>query len=358
MALGLVIGTEAGPDPDLSAAAEVVVEEGMMAPTRYSVVYSADIEGDDLPLLTDDRLGPDAKLSVTVAGPDEAVCLVSGPVHGQFIRLVHSGEGSSVEVRGADRSVEMDAETKATVFADGADSDAVTMILAGAGFVPDVEVTGGRHVEAKHALVQRATDLAFVTQLARRNGASFWVRCDAAGVETAYFKRPATDQDPAATLTINSEPPSVTEVLIEWDTAAPSAAVVGGLDPATKAVLTGDVTASPLTPLGSDDLAGLQPTQRSMHFAPAADDAGDLTARAEGALIEAGWFVRATCKTSVAACGAVIRPHQVVALSGAGARFSGNWYVGAVTHRIDAEAHRMDLTLLRNAWGSDGLSII
>jgi hypothetical protein len=190
--------------------------------------------------------------------------------------------------------------------------------------------------------------------LARRNGASFWVRSDALGVETAYVRRPDTAQAPAQTLTINQDNPSVTEIEIEWNVEAPTSAVVRGVDPAAKSVLTGDAVASPLAPLGTEALDTLGTVPRSMHIAPPTDDSGDLAARAEGALIEAGWFVRARCRTSVAALGSIVRPHTVVTLAGAGSRHSGNYYVAGVRHVIDAEAHRMELTLIRNAWGSDG----
>ena len=44
-----------------------------------------------------------------------------------------------------------------------------------------------------------------------------------------------------------------------------------------------------------------------------------------------------------------IRSHEVVTLDGVGSRYSGQWYVAGVTHRLDGVHHTMDLDLVRNA---------
>ena len=82
------------------------------------------------------------------------------------------------------------------------------------------------------------------------------------------------------------------------------------------------------------------------------DDADDLKGRGEGALIEAGWFIRVTCSTSIRALGALVRPDALVDLQGLGKRHSGTYWVHGVRHVIDASAHLMELELYRNAWGS------
>jgi len=353
MPLGIVISVGGTPDAELSEAAQVVVEEGMMAPARFQLVYSEDIDGaGDLPHLSDARLGPGSDIMVVAGAPDGPQCLIKGPVHGQRIVLAHGGEGSSVEVRGSDTSITLDRESKTEVWAEGPDSMAVQAILQRQYSASiDVEKTHSEYQDSKHALAQCATDFDFVTMLARRNGANFWITCNELGIETAHFKRPDTAQDAAYTLTINQDPPTVTEVEIEWDTEAPVSAVLRGIDPASKSVLNGDVAQSPLSPLGNKALSAVAAGASSIHIAPPADSAGNLKSRGESALIDAGWFVHARCNTSVEALGGIVRPHTVVTLAGAGSRHSGDYYVANVRHEIDAEAHRMNLTLIRNAWG-------
>jgi hypothetical protein len=122
------------------------------------------------------------------------------------------------------------------------------------------------------------------------------------------------------------------------------------LDLNTKSDITGDVPQTPETLLGDQSLLAITGDTRSAHLTAPADDAGDLKARGEGALIESQWFIRATCETSVHALGKVIRSHSVVNLRGIGARHSGKYLVRAVRHTIDQNAHKMDVELVRNGW--------
>jgi hypothetical protein len=109
---------------------------------------------------------------------------------------------------------------------------------------------------------------------------------------------------------------------------------------------------SPLPTLGSVGLAGIATNTRSLHLTTPVDDSGDLLARSEGALIEAAFFLQAKTQTTVNAFGTVIRAHSIVKIRGAGRRHSGNYFCTSVKHTIDATAHRMELELLRNAWGA------
>jgi hypothetical protein len=91
-----------------------------------------------------------------------------------------------------------------------------------------------------------------------------------------------------------------------------------------------------------------------MHVSAPADDAGDMQARSKGALIEADWFIQATCCTTYKLLGALVHAGMLVSVTGAGSRHSGSYFVTSVKHTIDAADHRMDIELARNGWGSAG----
>lgn len=352
MTLGIVVTAGGAEQPDLADASMAEVTEALGRPTRFRLVYPVGVAEGDVTRVTDARLGPEAEIAILVDGGAGPECLVKGPVHGQRLRLRHGGEGSSLEVSGSDSSIRMSRETRSAVWANSTDSDAVTVIVAGYGFVPDVRATDTRHLETKHALVQRATDLEFIQTLARRNGYAFWVTADPLGLETAHFRAPAaTALGPEPVLRINLDDPATTEIAIEWDIERPVSATARQLDLNSKSVIEGDAPESPEPALGGEALAAIAREPRTTHLAAPADDAGDLLARARATAAEASWFVRASLRTSVDAAGAVIRAHRLVRLEGAGSRFSGKYLVAGVRHLIDAEAHRMELTLLRNAWG-------
>jgi phage protein D len=244
----------------------------------------------------------------------------------------------------------MDRETRSEIWADVTDSDAVTSILEEYGYSTDVDATSAKHSTKKHSLAQRDTDLVFVRRLAKRYGYLFWVTCDSDGNETAHFKRPPLDGSLAGELAINLESPSIETLDIEWDAERPFRVESLQLDLNTKKNLDGAVEETPQTLLGSRGLADVAGNSHSMRLNAPVDDAGDLRERCEGALIEADWFIRARCRTSLKMFGDLVRAHTVVRIRGAGSRHSGKYFVAAVNHRIDAAAHRMDIELVRNAW--------
>jgi hypothetical protein len=352
MGAGYSILFDNAPDPELGTVASLEVHECIGCPTTFRLTYAPDIVEGDLPLLKDARLAPGRVISIFSQTEAGLPCLVKGPITSQQIHLQHGGAGSVLEVIGADTSITLDREDKTALW-NGTDSSALQQIFGTYSLVPDVDTTSAAHIETKHVLVQRETDLAFVRRLARRNGCFFWVTCDDTGfVETAHVKRPPLDGEPESELIINlSDPPANLEALdIAWDVERPTSAAAKQVDLGTKADIDGAVAKSPLSPLGAQGLATIAAGTRTLHLHAPVDDAGDLQARGEGALIEADFFIRARGQTTAQALGGVLRAHTVVNLRGAGTRHSGKWFCASVRHTIDEVGHRMDFELIRNGW--------
>ncbi|MGA9772085.1 MAG: hypothetical protein WBV94_23840 [Blastocatellia bacterium] len=352
MGLGIAIAVGGTPDPDLATASLVEVYERMGEMTTYRLIYNFDSQEGDFPLLADGRLDAGSELAVIAPLGGRNNYLVKGPVTGQQIHFAHGGAGSYVEVYGADTSVAMDRETHTAVWSDLTDSEAVSQILQNYGYTLDVASTQAGHFESKHTLAQRDSDLRFVRRLARRNGFSFWISCDEAGIESAHFKRPVLDGNPAGDLTINLGSNNIDSVDITWDVERPSSVVAGQLDLNTKSDIDGAVAQSPLIPLGTKGFNAIASGARSIHILAPADDTGDLQSRGEAALIEAGWFIRANCRTTVNALNSIVRAYTIMNLRGLGTRHSGKYFVSGVRHNIDATGHSMDVELIRNGWGN------
>jgi phage protein D len=352
MTLGVAIRLDGAPDDTVSGAVSVEVTERIGHPTYYRLEYAFDIEESDFPILKDRKLGPGSELSIFVPAGGTTHCLVKGPVYGQQIRFDQSGGGSTLTVLGADTSIKLDREDKVAAWSDLTDSDAASSILSQAGYVPDVESTPAGHLETKHTLIQRETDLAFLRRLARRNGSFFWISCDEAGVETAHFKRPPLGGQAALDLVMHlTDPrPNVTTLEISWDVERPTSTSAAEVDLSDKSVISGDAASSPLTPLGGTALGDVVTDARVVHVRAPVDDNGDLQARSEGALIEASFFVKTSGATTLGNLGNVLRAHTLVNLRGVGSRHSGLWFCSAVRHSIDAAEHRMDFDLIRNGW--------
>lgn len=355
MALGASIAVGGAVDDELASASWIEVCERMGQPTTYRIRYEVEIGSTDFDRLVDARLDAGSVLSVLVPGGSAggSACLVKGPVGGQYIHFEHGGPRRSyVEVRGNDTAITLDREAQSKIWSDATDDVVVAAIVQGYGLIPDAPTKAdGAHLEAKHVLVQRESDLSFVRRLARRNGFLFWITCDALGVETAHFKLPPVTGEPALTLTINQTTPALDALDLRWDVERPTRVAAVQLDLNTGEDLDGSTADTSLTALGDHDLAAITRDTRSRFLATPCDDAGALAARSRGALIESSWFIRATGETRLDRAGAPIRAHTVIALAGAGARHSGNYFVAGVRHTIDPDSHRMELELVRNAWG-------
>ena len=350
MGLGTVIHVNGTTEEDLAQAERIEVTERMGQATVFKLLYHIDISEGDLPFLVDSRLDPGSEMSILVPTDNGTHCLVKGPVTGQRIHFQHGGAGSTLEVQGMDNSITMGREAKSHVWAGLKDSDAVAAILGDYGFIPDVEATSAGHYEDKHALIQRNSDLQFVQQLARRNGYLFWLSCDEYGVQTAHFKRPPLDAQSDLELIINLESPNFETFDVEWDVERPTSVETLQLDLNTLNEIDGSVNQTPQTPLAANGLASITGETRTQFLSAPSDDAGDLQARGEGALIESDWFIRARCTTTVEILRDLVRAHSVITVRGAGSRHSGYYWVKQTEHIIDDVNHRMNVELLRNAW--------
>jgi hypothetical protein len=339
-------------DEELSSATRVTVTEQVGQATTFQLRYRLSIEGGDIPLLTDDRLNPGRQIAIVVPVNDDLVCLVKGPVHGQQIEMGHGSVSSWLDVNGSDTSIIMDREAKSMVWSEVKDSDVANTLLSGYKYATDIESTSSSHAELKHTLLQRDSDLRFVRRLARRNGCLLWVTCDADGKETAHFRRPPLDASPDTELVINLDAHNLKDLTINWDVERPTSVEGAQLDLKTMDVIDGRRTTTPQTILGTESLQAVSGDTRSVYLSAPVDDGGGLVARSEGALIEADWFLRASCRTTLRRVCAVVRSHTVVEVRGMGSRHSGLYFVTGVTHNIDSVSHGMEIEMVRNGWGS------
>jgi hypothetical protein len=348
---GISIAVNGITDNELTQATSVEVSEQAGQASTYSLHYGLDILNGDLPYTIDSRLDAGSEISVLVSIDNIQQCLVKGPVHSQNIHIEHGGQGSYLAVKGSDTSIVMDRESQSTVWKDVTDSDAVQSILAKYSYTPDIETTSAGHYENKHTLIQRESDLSFVRRLARRNGIYFWITCDVTGAETAHFRRPQSEGSSTAQLVINFDSPNLATLDIEWDVERPTSIEGLQLDLNTKNIISLSVQKTPQIILGDKGIIDITGDTRSVHLSAPANDAGDLQSRGEGALIEADWFIHASCMTSAAKLGSIIRPHTILEIRGLGSRHSGKYFVSGVTHKIDAVEHKMEIQLMRNGWG-------
>lgn len=352
MSQGFAILPNAVPDPTMPQPRSVEVVEAVGAWTTYRLSYDINIEEGDLPMLSAARTGPESELAIRVPSGDAMQILVKGPVTQQRIELLPGGEGSSMEVYGADMSVAMDRESKVRVWPTTTDAAAVMEILGAHALTPDVTLPSTVvHDESRNALTQRETDLALVRRIARRNGCWFWLSYDPLiGLPTAHVKRPPVESPTTIRLILNGEGRNIDNVRIHWDVERTVSVSSMCMDVRTVQGMNGDVERSPVAGLAGNALADIVKKARKGQLTVPVDDAGDLMVRGEAALIDAGWFVTAYVTAKYSVIKQVLRAHTAIELVGVGTRHSGKYLVASVEHRIDADDHVMHARLIRNGW--------
>jgi hypothetical protein len=353
MAFDVIIQVDGENDADLiSSSALVEVHECIGQPTTYSIELPLTTVDSDYPLLVDGRVGASSELTIAAAVNDKADVLCIGQVYGQRIHLEHNVDGSRVFVLGGDKTFEMDREVVKKVWTGVKVSDAISSILTPYVDTVTVDPLDTKYDDKSHELVQCETDLRFLRRLARRYGCWFRLASDSDAITTAYFQRPALDGDPVATIGINQGPDAshLDELELEWDVERPAVVKGDQLPLRSASVFTGDLDASPLTPLGAIAFKDIATNAKEVRLVAPIDEAGDFKARSEAALIDGGWFVRARGTVTARSLKSVLHAHSVVQLNGVGTRHSGKYVVASVRHVFDTDNHKMHFELIRNAW--------
>ncbi|MBL29433.1 MAG: hypothetical protein CMM50_18020 [Rhodospirillaceae bacterium] len=381
MGFGAIIATgdsnQPLPDDLAGAIAEARVELPLDGPAQFAVRFIDDLR-DGRPLIADDpRLAIGTLVSVLVEVDGALVCLVRGPITDHRSRMMLGGPGTSFDVIGLDR---LDLLDRACVRRrwTGRASEAAQTILSGTFDQVDVEETPRVYEDRSATLNQRVTDLDFLQQIAQRNNLHLWVSYEASRAaltgaitvtETANLisspRRPegaagllagAISLIPTSEIELRVQVPNeqnVTEFEISIDSRRPSQ-FEGGSMPWSDAnpVTTRASDPQPAAGGGAIRLAQLGGTPRELCMVGSGDPT-ETQSRAEAALTEAGWFVRATASTSMHLLGGVLRPHDVVRAVGVGPQLGETAFrVRSATHVITAAHHMIDAELDANALGA------
>ncbi|MCB0628738.1 MAG: hypothetical protein R2824_25520 [Saprospiraceae bacterium] len=352
MGLNTLIMVNNLPDPEMDLADRIEVTERMDQSVAFSIHYSVDVCGGDVSRLRESRFDPDTTITILVPEENNLMnCLVKGPVNSQQIHLEHGGAGSWMQVGGADTSIIMGREFRSDIWNSLTDSEVVMAIASRPEYrlIPDAERTNTRHLEMAHVLVQRSNDLQFVRRLARRNGFHFWVSCNPLGIETAHFKKPELNGSPVVDLVINQDGCNMQNLAIRWDTERPTTVENRQLDMSNKNSLNHGTSTQVQNVLGGRSLRQIQGLGvHSTHIAVPSDN-GNISG-SEAVLMEADWFINASCRTTYRQIKKVIHLYDIINVVGAGSRHSGKYMVSGVRHTIDETAHQMEIELIRNGW--------
>ncbi|MEM9088866.1 MAG: hypothetical protein AAGC93_09000 [Cyanobacteria bacterium P01_F01_bin.53] len=367
---------------------EVRIEQFLDEPTQFAIRFQEDIVDDEPMIMKAPELQCEQMIAIAVDIDGELKCLVRGPITHTQCSTTLGGPGSSVQVQGQDRRIELDRKCVRKAW-KGRASEAAERILSDVFDSTDITRTNiiygaprSGTGQATQTLNQRFTNEAFLKEIARRNNLCFWLsyecmrdRLDLTGQslkieETANLKpsppRPQSNGLPKppvdliqllpnvkVALRVNVMPDqcqNVTTFKLRVDPEQPNQFSGSALDESD--LNEQSTTATDPQPSIRDKGQRLTACQAERDLCiTTAGNAVELQNKAEAALTQTGWYVQAKADTTVHMLGGVLAPHDVLDVEGLGKDNSGPYQVKAVTHVINAADHFMEVGLRRNVVG-------
>ncbi len=257
-------------------------------------------------------------------------------------------------VRGADASVMMDRGENLKDWPNKKDSDVAKEIFELYGFKPVVEDTAVVHDQALATIIQRETDLCFLRRLARRNGFACYVEG-----QKAFFAPLGEGAKPQPVLAAHfGDQTTLRSFAVSADALRPAEVVMFQVDRFDKKVLSAEVAASELAPLGKLGARALLPgdldSSRVYVARNTATGAPEMQALCRGLFHEGDWFVEAEGEIDAAAYEHVLKPRGTVTVKGVGETHSGVYYISYVRHSFTEEGYSQYFRARRNALAPAG----
>jgi hypothetical protein len=327
----------------------------------FQLVFKAGRASTDLvesPLLSLPALAPFARVILLVAfGPLPKV-LMDGIITNRQLTPGKDKDPSKLTITGEDVSVMMDREEK-SVEHPAQPELAIALKIIGSyarfGLIPltfpppSIDVP----LPIERTPVQQGTDLAYLTDLARRFNFVFYVEPGPApGTNTAYWGPQVRPGLPQPALSVNlGQNSNVTSIDFQQN----------ALDPTTVQGKVQDRTTNKTVPVKT--LAGSRPplaaqppdptAMQSRAFRESGITASQALSRAQAATDESlKQVVTASGELDALQYGGILNARGLVGLRGAGLTYDGLYYVKNVTHTIQPGQYHQRFELTREGTGS------
>jgi hypothetical protein len=272
----------------------------------------------------------------------------------EFVPSNQPGE-STLHVYGKDITMMLDLEEKNETYPNQSDSIIATRILANyatLGLVPKVTPTTDVPVELDRVPSQQGTDLAFLRDLASRNGFVFYIEPTLIpGINTAYWGPDNRLGLPQPALKINMGPDSNVDSPINfgYDALGPEEPQISIVEPLTKLAIPIPVPSGLHPPLARNpakplrktlrrDTANLNPVQAALRGVASQTGSSDA--------------VNGNGEVDSLRYGQALHSRRLVRVCGVGQSYDGDYYVKTVTHRIKRGEYKQSFTLVREGLGT------
>lgn len=305
------------------------------------------------PYLDDPNLKPWKRITLIMLFPQQTETIFDGYISHIGCRTHEDSNDMTLSISAVDASYVMNIEDKALIWRAKSYEKIAEEIFKSYGFKPQIAPEPAGDPPAQTA--QRATDHAFLRELARRRGYEFYVLGG-----NAYFRAPVLDGAPQKLLAVNfGEQTNCSQMQFESDGTAPTAAALSYFDALEGQQGAATPAASNLPDLGSerlDSLRGGIPLPPTLRMARGLgfNSPAQANEYANGMLRRHAFWVRASGRLNGLKYGAVLRSRKTVTVKGAGPVYNGVYYVRKAQHQIGPRSYEAQFELVRNAQGELG----
>lgn len=380
---------EAVDDDFYAAVISLTVSENTATASSLRLRLQIDLQDDGKwSYVEDERLGLFQKIKVSIGfdsgqglagalggltgGNDKPSPVFEGYITAVAPSLDSQPGNSTLDVQAIDTTVLMSLEEKIATWPNLSDSDIVEQILSVYGVESEIEATQTTHQENDTTITQRGTDIQFVRELAQRNGAEFYFETDQdSGDITAFFRSPQLDGTPQADLAIQfGDESNLVRFSARLTGQRPLSVKLQQIDIKSNSPNTGQAANLSRTKLGENDLSDLEASTlgelvtpqdalaQMLLMGPPTSNPTELQTLAQAVRDDAAWCIVAQGEVNSEAYQAVLRPHRLVLVKGAGTSFSGKYYVTRVMHELRNDgSYTQKFEALRNARDLDGSEV-
>jgi len=279
--------------------------------------------------------------------------LIDGIITNHQIAPSNTPGGSTLVVTGEDISLKLDLEDKNKTFSDQADSDIVSTILGDYGdcdLVPVVTATEDRPQQNQRITTQQGTDLAFIKQLAQRNGFVFYVEPREVRMNMAHWGLQNFTSPPQPALSMNMGPNTNVESLsFTFNALGPVTPRITIVEPRSRTAIPIPVPGALRPPLASRPTVSLR---RTLPRNTANLDSTQAALEALASSSEAADAVTGSGQLDAVRYGRVLRARNLVDVRGVGRSYDGRYYVKQVTHRLKRGEYKQSFSLSREGRGA------
>lgn len=311
--------------------------------------------GQDYSLLSSGLLDPPNRVVIMVIIGVIPQILIDGIITQHQVTPSNRPGESTLTVNGDDISLKLDLEDKNQVHRNQSDSTIVQNILNSYityGIVPNITQTQDTPNENDRVTTQQATDLAFIQQLARRNGFVFYIEpTSAPGFSTAYWGKDNRQgqAQPPLTMNMGTFTNVDTPINFTYNALGPATPQLDILEPLTKQTLPVPLPSGLLPSLASLPASSLRTTlprnTANLSLIQALLAATSSATQSSDAVTGSG-------EVDAVRYGRALRSRRLVGVRGVGQSYDGNYYVQQVTHRIQRGEYKQSFTLTREGRGA------